>query len=85
MSGFFAMMSSTQGHLRKKVAAMSPTLVAEELTEQTFETEVDTDQQTLDFLHVFCTVCFTDKVSLRADGAIFCPHCGNTSNLRNCT
>jgi len=59
------------------VLTMSPTLAVEEIAEDVMQAESDRQQSA--FSREFCCVCFTDSVSVRADGVIFCPHCGHTS------
>ena len=53
--------------------------------EQTLETEPDSDEQILNLRREFCAVCYTDRVSIRADGVIFCPECGSISESRDRT
>lgn len=55
---------------------MSATL-AECADEQVSTTAAELESQPVDFIREFCTVCYTDNVSVRADGVIFCPECGN--------
>jgi uncharacterized Zn finger protein (UPF0148 family) len=56
---------------------MSPTLAVEEVADDVIEAESGADAPA--FLREFCSICFTDNVSVRADGVIFCPECGHTS------
>lgn len=60
-----------------KVATMSATLAVEQLEQQTLDAE--SELQPAPFIREFCTVCYTDNVSVRADGAIFCAECGHTA------
>jgi hypothetical protein len=57
---------------------MSPTLAVEYAEEQVLQAEF-AQQPSPTFIREFCAVCYTDNVSVRADGAVYCPDCGHTS------
>jgi hypothetical protein len=56
---------------------MSPTLAAEYAEEQ--GQQLEPDQQPPAYRREFCSICYTDNVSVRVDGLVYCPDCGQTS------
>ena len=56
---------------------MSATLA--EYVDEVLSPEAEPEPQAFAFSREFCTVCYTDNVSVRADGVIFCPECGSTT------
>ena len=71
---------ATQDIFGKVAKAMSPTLAVDYAEEQVLQAEF-AQQQSPAYIREFCNVCYTDNVSVRPNGAVYCPECGHTAQF----